>query len=1090
MRIAMVPRRQRRQRPLTLMARVMILLAVAMLPFLPLLVPQQIRRAGAPASTRAVASLAEAPPVAHLSTPAVHTVTYDRYSLLVDGRRVVLFGGEYQFWRTPSPQRWPVVLREMRAAGLNTVSIGVSWQYHSPAPGVFDFAGARDLGRFLDDAAAAGLYVIARPGPAYDAESNASNLPGWLLGQGGNLRANSGRGYCGAGAPSPAYAAAYSDWFRHVLPIIAAHQETTGGGSVVALQIENEYAPTCGTAQYMSALHDLARQNGIDVPLLANNNDCCVAAGAWHATGDDGQPIVDIPAADDYPCFDLCPRGWTSRVFGAVDTLEARLRAAGVATAPIAVAELQGGYFSGWGQSDYDGVRRALGPSFAEVIDGSVLGQGATIVSVYMVAGGTSWGYHAAPNTATSYDYAAPIHEWGTPSSGYGALKRTGMFVDAFGDLLAATRSEGTNGAVTATNPSLLYAVRQAVDGPQRGARLLVLRNTDPTHPAATALRLPIGGHMVTAPMAAAVSGTGAGTTAASGIILPPHALDLLVTNYHLGPFDLLYSTSRPLTHARVGGDQIAVFYGTPGTPGQTVLSFSHAPTLLRVDPGVTASYDTTLHALRLDYIHQEAPRYVALSDGGRRLVLVLTGPNGAARTWRPDTSGGPAIVMGPDMVTTAATNGRARSLLVEIHGATPITAWTPDGNRRVSASGSEEPAIAARVGTAQRLAGLVVAQATEVRYWSALHCVTARLGTAPAALRLPDLTTWRFQAESPEIAPGFDDHGWTAATEHATGNPNVPPGDTLLADDYGFHYGFVWYRGRFSGVAGLTGLSLMARHSYSVWLNGVYLGSSTTRNDLKNPADQLAVGNAPPSNATYADALTFAIPPGLVRAGATNMISVLVESLGHNVGFENGQLSRSPTGILSAGLLGASGRGGTTPSIAWRLQGAAPRPNDSGHGGHGDPPDSGGLLDAPFNASGLFGERAGWYRPDLDDRAWRTVTVPDTWTARGLRLQGIGWYRTTFNLDLPAGADAPIGLYIPQAQDKVAIWLNGLLIGRYWQGVGPQHLFYLPAGLLREHGRNTLALAVWNRGHDGGLTGGLSLQPYDIAAITTLRAY
>ncbi len=1090
MRIAMVPHRQRRRRPLTLLARVMVLLAVAMLPFLTLLVPRQMGWAtgGAPASTRAVASLAEAPPVAHLTTPAVHTVTYDRYSLLVDGRRVVLFGGEYQFWRTPSPQRWPVILREMRAAGLNAVSVGVSWQYHSPAPGVFGFAGARDLGRFLDDAAAAGLYVIARPGPAYDAESNASNLPGWLLGQAGNLRANGGRGYCGTGAPSPAYAAAYTDWFRHVLPIIAAHQETTGGGSVVALQIENEYAPTCGTAQYMSALHDLARQNGIDVPLLANNNDCCVVAGAWHATGDDGQPIVDIPAADDYPCFDLCPRGWTSRVFGAVDTLEARLRAAGVADAPVAVAELQSGYFSGWGQPDYDSIGRALGPSFAEVIDGSVLGQGTTVVSVYMVAGGTSWGYLAAPNTATSYDYAAPIHEWGTPSLGYGALKRTGMFVDTFGDLLAATRPDNAGnsaGAVTATNPSLLYAVRQTVDGPQRGARLIVLRNTDPTHPSATRLRLPIGGRSVPIPMPV----NGAGATAAGGITLPPHALDLLVANYHLGPFDLLYSTSRPLTHARVGGDQIAVFYGAPGTAGQTVLSFAHAPTLLRVDPGVTASYDASLHALRLDYIHQEAPRYVALSDGGRRLVLVLTGPNGAAHTWRPDIAGGPAIIMGPDMVTTAQMPGHALSLLVETHGATAVTVWTPDGARRVSVAETAAPAVAPRVGSVGRPAGLALAQPTRVRYSSALHCVTARLAVAPTALHLPDLTTWRFQAESPEVAPGFDDHAWTAATEQATGNPNVPPSDTLLADDYGFHYGFMWYRGRFSGVAGLTGVRLMARHSYSVWLNGVYLGSSTTRNDLKDPSDQLAVGNPAPSNATYADALTFPIPPGLVRAGATNTISVLVESLGHNVGFENGQLSRSPTGILSAALLGAPGRGGTTPSIAWRLQGAAPRPHGI-HGGSSGDPDSGILLDAPFNASGLFGERAGWYRPGFDDRGWRTVSVPDRWTRRGLRLQGIGWYRTTFDLALPPGADAPIGLYIPQAQDKVAIWLNGLLIGHYWQGVGPQHLFYLPAGLLREHGRNTLALAVWNRGHDGGLTGGLSLQPYDIAAAMTLRAY
>jgi hypothetical protein len=41
---------------------------------------------------------------------------------------------------------------------------------------------------------------------------------------------------------------------------------------------------------------------------------------------------------------------------------------------------------------------------------------------------------------------------------------------------------------------------------------------------------------------------------------------------------------------------------------------------------------------------------------------------------------------------------------------------------------------------------------------------------------------------------------------------------------------------------------------------------------------------------------------------------------------------------------------------------------------------------------------------------------------------------------------------------------------------------------LLREQGHNTLALAVWNRGHRGGLTGGISLRPYEVNAQLTLR--
>src|SRR5579885_1214589 len=109
---------------------------------------RQAHKAGVAASSR------------HSPAQTTHVVSYDRYSMMLDGRRVLLFGGEYQFWRTPAPDQWPHVLALMRAAGLNTVTVGVSWQYHSPAPGVYDFSGIRDPGRFLDDAAAAGLYVI------------------------------------------------------------------------------------------------------------------------------------------------------------------------------------------------------------------------------------------------------------------------------------------------------------------------------------------------------------------------------------------------------------------------------------------------------------------------------------------------------------------------------------------------------------------------------------------------------------------------------------------------------------------------------------------------------------------------------------------------------------------------------------------------------------------------------------------------------------------------------------------------------------------------------------------------------------------
>jgi hypothetical protein len=364
----------------------------------------------------------------------------------------------------------------------------------------------------------------------------------------------------------------------------------------------------------------------------------------------------------------------------------------------------------------------------------------------------------------------------------------------------------------------------------------------------------------------------------------------------------------------------------------------------------------------------------------------------------------------------------------------------------------------------------IAVRRSVGVQYSATLGLATAYLDGGQPTLSLPPLTHWRFRPESPESAPAFDDRDWRRADEAATRNPNGPASDTLLADDYGFHYGFVWYRGTFRGTGAERAVRLYARNSYSVWLNGRYLGSSTVHNDLKNVDDQLSLARSQPSNDTYADGLTFPISPGQIKVGAPNTLAVLTESLGHNAGFANGERARSPMGLLAAQLLGPT----VPPAIAWKIQGGAAPPHDG--------------VASPLNASGLYGERHGWYRTTFDDASWPVVRVPDDWAARGLRLQGVGWYRTTFDLHLPAGVDAPLGLSIPHAQDKVLIWLNGLLIGRYWDGVGPQHLFYLPAGLLREQGHNTLALAVWNRGHRGGLTGGVSLWPYEVNAQLTLH--
>src|SRR3954447_25222474 len=119
-----------------------------------------ITRSLVPAGVLVVALAAARP-----ASAASHTITWDQYSLMIDGQRTFVWSGEFHPFRLPSPSLWRDELQKLKAHGYNAVSIYFDWGYHSPARGVYDFTGVRDMDQVLALAQEAGLYVIARPGP-------------------------------------------------------------------------------------------------------------------------------------------------------------------------------------------------------------------------------------------------------------------------------------------------------------------------------------------------------------------------------------------------------------------------------------------------------------------------------------------------------------------------------------------------------------------------------------------------------------------------------------------------------------------------------------------------------------------------------------------------------------------------------------------------------------------------------------------------------------------------------------------------------------------------------------------------------------
>ncbi|GIM95902.1 beta-galactosidase [Paractinoplanes toevensis] len=884
-----------------------------------------------------------------VSAAGKHTVTYDKYSVMVDGERVLLQAAEFHYFRLPSPDLWRDILEKEKAAGFNGISVYFSWAFHSPAPGQYDFTGVRDVDRLLRIAAEVGLYVIARPGPYINAETTGGGFPGWLKTVPGRARSS-----------APGYTAAYHEWLARINPIIARHQ-VTRGGSVLLYNVENEYAVNTDAA-YMQDLQDTARADGIDVPITTNN---CCDAGSWSSTWGSGLGAVQIPGVDDYPqSFDCGNAATVWGPWGAGVTEKVR------DDAPVFAAEYQAGAID-LNNAGYDACRDLTGVQYTKYFQkGNMILSGATAFNYYMGFGGTNWGWLAQPNDVyTSYDYGAAISEDRQLTDKYFEYKRQGYF------LRAVPQFTRTDAVVAPAAPGLETAARS---NPDTRTSFVLVRNSGVTPVTST---IDLAGYPLP-------------------LRLPGHDAKILLTDFAFGGQELAASSSELLTTATLAGRDVGIFYGTDGTPGTTVLSYSSRPAVKVLDGQVRAGYDGG--RLRLDYTHGGLAR-VLISGGGRRPLLLLLGTDETtASFWRYDTAGGPVLVHGTDLLRSAAVAHGTAALRADTAAAGSIEVFA--GARSVTVNGRLVPT---RTSPSGSLVGNL---------------------PGPRTVALPALSGWRQRTEAPEAQPGFDDSRWTAADRTTSLSPFQPlTQPVLFSDEYGFHTGSVWYRGRFTATGAETTVDLNAitgkRGNYLVWLNGRYLGAA---------AGGVEADSEPPANPAPGPG-SFVVPAGLLEPGSPAVLSVLVQNMGHNDDWTaDDNRFRQPRGLVGARI--------GTADIDWRIQGTA----------RIDP------IRGGLNNGGLYGERAGWSLPGFADGRWpaasKTVAA------------GVAWLRDDFRVDLPAGQDTSVALRFDGAVPagyRAILYLNGWNVGQYGAEIGPQTDFVLPAGVLHQNGTNTLAVAV-----------------------------
>ncbi|KAH8910107.1 family 35 glycosyl hydrolase [Coniochaeta sp. PMI_546] len=789
-------------------------------------------------------------------------VTWDKYSLTVNGTRVYISSAEFHYQRLPVPELWLDVFHKLKANGFNTISVYFFWSYHSPSKGVYDFESpGKNIQQLFDYAKEAGLWVVARAGPYCNAETSGGGLALWGSdGSLGTLRTS-----------DETYHQAWLPWVNAVGKIIADNQ-ITKGGPVILNQVENEYqetvySPTNTAVIYMEQLESAFRDAGVVVPLTHNEKG--MRSMSWSTDYNNVGGAVDVYALDSYPGGLSCTNVNTG--FNVVRTYYQWFSNYSF-TQPSYLAEFEGGWFSAWGDKTfYDDCQTEHDPAFADVYYKNNIGQRVTMLNIYMAFGGTNWGHSAAPVVYTSYDYSAPLRETRQQWSKLFQTKLVNMFATSSPELLT-TYMVGNGTGFRVSNPGVFSWV---LKNPTSGTTFTVLQQA----------KTPSTANVSTS----ATLDTSAGMVTVSDVSLYGRQSKILVTDYTFGSHKLLYATADILTSGVFDSD-VLVLYLKAGQTGE--IAFADKQDLTYTTTGssqVTSSKNGTQQVFR--WTQGTGTTAIKLSNG---VLLYLLEQQTAWRFWAPATTLDPyagaaqkLFVIGPYLVRSASVSHQVLHISGDSDTSTTIEAYV----------GSSP--IETIVWNGIRLT------ATKTAYGSYTATIP---GAESRTVSLPSLDRWYSADSLPEADPSYDDSRWTICNKTSTKSPIAPLTlPVLFSSDYGYYVGAKIYRGYFDSSS-FTSVNLTASgglaFGWSAWLNGVHIGSHPGTASLTTTTLQL----------------TF--PPTIPLNATGNVLTVLVDYHGHDEtstakGVEN------PRGLLGATLL-PGGTPSSTGFTQWKIQGNA----------------------------------------------------------------------------------------------------------------------------------------------------------------------
>ncbi|KAJ8774236.1 hypothetical protein K2173_009667 [Erythroxylum novogranatense] len=297
------------------------------------------------------------------------SVSYDSRAITINGQRRILISGSIHYPRS-TPEMWPDLIGKAKEGGVDVIQTYVFWNGHEHSPGKYYFEGNYDLVKFIKLVQQAGLYVHLRIGPYACAEWNFGGFPVWL-------KYIPGISFRTDNRPFKAHMQRFTAKIVKMMKAESLYESQ--GGPIILSQIENEYGPieyelgAPGQA-YAKWAANMAVGLGTGVP--------------WVMCKQDDAPDPVINACNGFYCDYFSPnkpykpKMWT---------------------------EAWTAWFTEFGGPVPYRPAEDLAFAVARFIQ-----KGGAFVNYYMYHGGTNFGRTAGgPFIATSYDYDAPLDEYG-----------------------------------------------------------------------------------------------------------------------------------------------------------------------------------------------------------------------------------------------------------------------------------------------------------------------------------------------------------------------------------------------------------------------------------------------------------------------------------------------------------------------------------------------------------------------------------------------------------------------------------------------------------------------------------------------------